>query len=161
MFVEVVDLTSAGRCVTARPDAVGVAGGGGHTGRSSEPSGPPEVDHHPGCVDDHPADLVEQAVGRCFGRVDVVAVFVGQPLPSGLVLWNRLETPACVTNSEVGPAGVIDGGGFVADGVFGGYCALDAFAQLETVEKRECEDFIRAFFTDGMVAMSVITPGKA
>ena len=49
----------------------------------------------------------------------------------------------------------------MADGVFGGYCALDAFAQLETVEKRECEDFIRAFFTDGMVAMSVITPGKA
>jgi hypothetical protein len=83
VFVEVVDLTAAGRCVTARPDTMGICGGGGGAGRSGEPSRPAEVDDHTCRVDDHPADFVEQAVGCGFGRVDVVAVPVRHMNVSG------------------------------------------------------------------------------
>jgi hypothetical protein len=74
VFVEVVDLAAAGGCVASRPDAVGVPGGGGGAGRSGEASRPAQIDHHTCRVDDHPSDLVEQAVRGGFGRVDVVAV---------------------------------------------------------------------------------------
>ena len=49
----------------------------------------------------------------------------------------------------------------LADGVFGGYCALDAYEVLESIEKRECEDFLKAFMTPDRLAMSVINPVKA
>lgn len=49
----------------------------------------------------------------------------------------------------------------LADGVFGNYCALDAFEVLESVEKSECEDFLKAFMTPDRLAMSVISPVKA
>ena len=49
----------------------------------------------------------------------------------------------------------------LADGVFGSYCALDAFEVLESVEKGECEDFLKAFMTPDRLAMSVISPVKA
>ena len=49
----------------------------------------------------------------------------------------------------------------LADGVFGNYCALDAFEVLESVEKGECEDFLKAFMTPDRLAMSVISPVKA
>ena len=48
----------------------------------------------------------------------------------------------------------------MADGVFGGYCALDAFEVLESVTKEECEDYIRAFLAPERLAMSVIMPKK-
>lgn len=49
----------------------------------------------------------------------------------------------------------------LADGVFGGYCALDAFEVLESITKAECEDFLKAFMTPDRLAMSVINPIKA
>lgn len=49
----------------------------------------------------------------------------------------------------------------LADGVFGNYCALDAFEVLGSVSKNECEDFLKAFMTPDRLAMSVISPVKA
>ncbi len=49
----------------------------------------------------------------------------------------------------------------LVDGVFGGYCALDAYEVLESVTKAECEDFLKAFITPDKLAMSVINPVKA
>ena len=49
----------------------------------------------------------------------------------------------------------------LVDGLFGGYCALDAYEVLESVEKSECEDFLRSFMTPDRLAMSVINPVKA
>ncbi len=49
----------------------------------------------------------------------------------------------------------------LVDGVFGGYCALDAYEVLESVTKAECEDFLKAFMTPDKLAMSVINPVKA
>lgn len=48
----------------------------------------------------------------------------------------------------------------LADGVFGGYCALDSFAMLETIKKSECEDFVRRCLAPDRLAMSVILPEK-
>ena len=48
----------------------------------------------------------------------------------------------------------------LADGVFGGYCALDAFDALESVSKSECEDYIRRYLSPDRLAMSVILPLK-
>ena len=49
----------------------------------------------------------------------------------------------------------------LVDGVFGGYCALDACELLESVTKAECEDFLKTFMTPDRLAMSVINPVKA
>ena len=43
-------------------------------------------------------------------------------------------------------------------GDFGGYNALDAFAMRETVTAEEVRAFLAEYLTDGMCAMSVITP---
>ena len=49
----------------------------------------------------------------------------------------------------------------LVDGVFGGYCALDAYEVLESVKKSECEYFLKAFMAPDRLAMSVINPVKA
>ncbi len=49
----------------------------------------------------------------------------------------------------------------LVDGVFGGYCALDAYEVLESVTKAECEDFLKTFMAPDRLAMSVINPVKA
>lgn len=46
----------------------------------------------------------------------------------------------------------------LAEGVFSGFCALDALSVLESIEIRECEEFLRSFMTPDRLAMSVITP---
>lgn len=48
----------------------------------------------------------------------------------------------------------------VVDGVFDGYEALDAIAMLDSIERRECEDFIVANLSPERIAVSVITPKK-
>ncbi len=78
------------------PDAVGVSGCGGGAGRSGEPACPPQIDDDAGGVDDHPADFVEEAVGCCFGGVDVVAVLGAthervRVEPWGTVVVHRCE----------------------------------------------------------------------
>ncbi len=49
----------------------------------------------------------------------------------------------------------------LVDGIFGGYCALDAYEVLKSVTKAECEDFLKIFMTPDRLAMSVINPVKA
>lgn len=49
----------------------------------------------------------------------------------------------------------------LVDGIFGGYCALDAYEVLKSVTKAECEDFLKTFMTPDRLAMSVINPVKA
>lgn len=46
----------------------------------------------------------------------------------------------------------------LAEGVFGGFCALDALSVLESVTIGECEEFLHSFMTPDRLAMSVITP---
>lgn len=46
----------------------------------------------------------------------------------------------------------------LAEGVFSGFCALDALSVLESVEISECEEFLRSFMIPDRLAMSVITP---
>lgn len=48
----------------------------------------------------------------------------------------------------------------VVDGVFDGYEALDAIAMLDSIERRECEDFIVCNLAPERIAVSVITPKK-
>lgn len=48
----------------------------------------------------------------------------------------------------------------LAEGVFGGYCALDAFDVLQSVKRAECEDFIKRYLGADKLAMSVILPEK-
>ena len=49
----------------------------------------------------------------------------------------------------------------LVDGVFGGYCALDAFETLESVKIEECTEFLKTYLTPDRLAMSVINPIKA
>lgn len=46
----------------------------------------------------------------------------------------------------------------LADGIFGGYCALDAPDVLESITKADCERFLNEFLTPDKLAMSVILP---
>ena len=48
----------------------------------------------------------------------------------------------------------------LADGVFGGYCALDAFAMLQRVTPEDCAAYIRDYLGPDRLALSVITPKK-
>ena len=43
-------------------------------------------------------------------------------------------------------------------GLFGGYCSLDSFDVLESIDIAECEDFLTAFMAPDRLAMSVLTP---
>ncbi len=62
-----------------------------------------------------------------------LAGFVKAETPTGLVLWNRLESSASVCASEIGPNGTFKGGSFTA-GVFG-----QAF--VATAAERRCITF--------------------
>jgi len=46
----------------------------------------------------------------------------------------------------------------MAEGHFNGWCPLDVFAQLETLEAADCADFICRHLTSERLAMSVIAP---
>lgn len=48
----------------------------------------------------------------------------------------------------------------LADGVFGGYCAMDSFKMLQSVTPEECVDFIRHYLGTDSLALSVILPEK-
>jgi len=48
----------------------------------------------------------------------------------------------------------------LAEGVFGGYCAFDAFEVLESISPDECADFIARHMAPDKLAMSVILPDK-
>lgn len=48
----------------------------------------------------------------------------------------------------------------LAVGSFEGYCSLDAFAQLESVTKAECEEFLTTNMAADRLALSVIVPVK-
>lgn len=48
----------------------------------------------------------------------------------------------------------------MAMSAFEGFCALDAMQMLESVTKKECEDFITENLAAGRLALSVIEPGK-
>ena len=49
----------------------------------------------------------------------------------------------------------------LASGVFDGYCALDAFALLESVGAEDCRRFVEEHLRPERMALSVITPKKA
>lgn len=46
----------------------------------------------------------------------------------------------------------------LVQGLFEGYCALDAFETLEDIDIRECESFLTSFMSEDRLAMSVIAP---
>ena len=46
----------------------------------------------------------------------------------------------------------------LADGVFAGFCALDAFQEAETLQKAACEAFLRDVLRRDLFALSVIRP---
>ena len=48
----------------------------------------------------------------------------------------------------------------MAEGYFNGWCPLDVFAELDTLEAGDCTDFIRRHLPPGQLAMSVIRPGS-
>ena len=48
----------------------------------------------------------------------------------------------------------------MADGIFGGYCSLDAPGMLQSVTKAECEDFIREALVPERLAISILEPKK-
>lgn len=48
----------------------------------------------------------------------------------------------------------------VVDGVFDGYEALDAIQMLDSIERRECEEFIVNNLAPERIAVSIITPKK-
>lgn len=43
-------------------------------------------------------------------------------------------------------------------GLFGDYCAFDSFEVLESIDVKECEDFLTTYMSADRLAMSVITP---
>ena len=47
----------------------------------------------------------------------------------------------------------------LAEGHFNSWCSLDAFAMLESVEAKDCVEFIRQHLLPGHMAMSVVAPG--
>lgn len=49
----------------------------------------------------------------------------------------------------------------LTDGIFGGYCALDAFDVLRDIKPAECEEYIKTNLDPDKLAMSVIRPEKA
>ena len=48
----------------------------------------------------------------------------------------------------------------LASGMFEGYCSLDAISLLDSVEKRECEAFVREALAPERLALSIIEPKK-
>ena len=46
----------------------------------------------------------------------------------------------------------------LASGLFEGYCALDSFEILESIEIKECEDFLTTFMAEDRLALSVLAP---
>lgn len=47
----------------------------------------------------------------------------------------------------------------MAEGHFNGWCPLELFTALDTVEAEDCADFIRRHLTSGQLTMAVIRPG--
>lgn len=48
----------------------------------------------------------------------------------------------------------------LAGSVFDGFCSLDAIAMLDTITRRECEDFVRDAFAPERLAISILEPKK-
>ena len=48
----------------------------------------------------------------------------------------------------------------MAEGLFGGYCSLDAPLLLQDIRKSECEDFVRQALAPERLALSIIEPKK-